>query len=154
MKPLRKLATAILDLLRQGLTPEKIAMAIAVSLTLSTFPVLGSTTILCIATSARFGLNLAAMQLVSWAAYPVQLSLFIPLLRLGAKVVHSEVPIPNLLTLAKLLASDLLGTISLYWPATIGAILAWCVASPVVIFGVYWITLFPIRRLALGIART
>ncbi len=154
MRPLRKLPTAILDLLRQGLTPEKIAMAIAVSLTLSTFPVLGSTTILCIVTSARFGLNLAAMQLVSWAAYPVQLSLFVPLLKLGAKVVHSEVPIPTLVTLAKLLASDLFGTISLYWPATIGAILAWCVASPAVIFTLYWLTLVSIRRLARGVVRT
>jgi uncharacterized protein (DUF2062 family) len=151
--PFRKLAVAILDLLRQGLTPEKIAMAIAVSIALSTFPVLGSTTLLCIATSSLFGLNLAAMQLVSWLAYPLQLNLFVPLLRLGSKIVHSDVPIPSLVTIGKMLASDLFGTIRIFWPATMGAILAWCLASPAVIIAIYWLTIFPIRRLARAIVR-
>ena len=62
----RRPGKKILELLRQGLTPEKIALGIAVGMTLSTFPELGSTTLLCITAAAVFGLNLPAMQIVSW----------------------------------------------------------------------------------------
>lgn len=43
----RRLIRPILDLLRQGVTPEKIALSIALGGALGVFPALGSTTALC-----------------------------------------------------------------------------------------------------------
>jgi uncharacterized protein (DUF2062 family) len=40
----RHLVRPILDLLRQGVTPEKIALSLALGMALGVFPVLGSTT--------------------------------------------------------------------------------------------------------------
>src|SRR5215472_18851503 len=79
----RKLVVPILDLLRQGITPEKIAQSLAFGLVLGVFPVLGSTTILCALAAIIFRLNLPAIQLVNYFVYPLQLALLIPFIRFG-----------------------------------------------------------------------
>ena len=43
----RRLVEPILELLRQGVTPEKIALSLAFGLGLGIFPVLGVSTMLC-----------------------------------------------------------------------------------------------------------
>ena len=43
----RRVARPILELLRQGVTPEKMAMSLALGVALGVFPVLGTTTALC-----------------------------------------------------------------------------------------------------------
>jgi uncharacterized protein (DUF2062 family) len=60
----------IVDLLRQGITPEKIALSIALGAVLGIFPVLGSTTILCAAAAFVLRLNLSAIQIVNFLIYP------------------------------------------------------------------------------------
>ena len=148
MSLFRKPGKKILELLGQGLTPEKIALGIAVGMTLSTFPVLGSTTLLCITAAAVFGLNLPAMQIVSWLSYPLQLSLLVPLLRLGARLVGSHVQVPSLAEIGARLATNLWSTIVEFWPATIGAMIIWLLASPFVVLATYFLTIQPVRRVA------
>src|SRR5262250_3415773 len=79
----RKLVLPIIDLLRQGITPEKIAQSLAFGIVLGVFPVLGSTTILCALAAIIFRLNLPAIQLVNYFVYPLQLALLIPFIRFG-----------------------------------------------------------------------
>ena len=43
----RTLVRPLLSLLTQGLSPEKLALSVVCGATISTFPVIGSTTILC-----------------------------------------------------------------------------------------------------------
>ena len=43
----RKLVQPFIDLLKQGVTPEKIALTVALGITLGVTPVIGSTTMLC-----------------------------------------------------------------------------------------------------------
>ena len=43
----RRLVRPVLELLRQGVTPEKIALSLTLGVALGVFPVLGSTTALC-----------------------------------------------------------------------------------------------------------
>jgi uncharacterized protein (DUF2062 family) len=148
----RRLGNRILDLLRQGLTPEQIALGIAVGVTLSTFPVLGSTTLLCITASAALGLNLAAMQMVNWLSYPLQLSLFVPLLRLGSRLVGSHTQVPSLPEIGARLATNLWSTIVELWPATVGAMVIWLLASPVMVLAIYFVTIQPVRRVARSVS--
>ena len=61
----------ILELLRQGVTPEKIALSLAFGLGLGIFPVLGVSTILCTVAAIVLRLNLPAIQLVNYLAAPV-----------------------------------------------------------------------------------
>ena len=73
----------LLRLLRQGLSPEKLALSIAVGIALGVFPVLGTTTLLCALAAILFRLNVPAMQLVNYLVFSLQLALLIPFIRLG-----------------------------------------------------------------------
>jgi uncharacterized protein (DUF2062 family) len=66
----RKLVRPLVDLLRQGVSPEKIALSVALGVTLGVFPLLGSTTALCALAAFTMQLNLAAIQLVNYFVYP------------------------------------------------------------------------------------
>ena len=81
-----KIIHSLSRLLRQGLSPVKLSLVIALGITLSIFPVLGTTTLICTFVSLIFNLNLPAMQLANYAAFPLQVILFFPFLKLGETV--------------------------------------------------------------------
>ena len=81
-----KIVLSFYKLLKQGLSPVKLALVIALGMTLSVFPVLGTTTLICTLVSIFFNLNLPAMQLANYAAFPFQIILFFPFLKLGETV--------------------------------------------------------------------
>ncbi|MDC0205982.1 DUF2062 domain-containing protein [Nitrospinae bacterium] len=81
-----KIIHSLSRLLRQGLSPVKLSLVIALGITLSIFPVLGTTTLICTFISLLFNLNLPAMQLANYAAFPLQVILFFPFLKLGETV--------------------------------------------------------------------
>ncbi|HEY6377089.1 MAG TPA: DUF2062 domain-containing protein, partial [Edaphobacter sp.] len=89
----RRVALPIFALLRMGATPEKLAWSIAVGLLIGVNPILGSTTIFCLAIAFLFRLNVAASQIGNHIVYPLELLLVIPLMRLGNIVFRTE-PIP------------------------------------------------------------
>src|SRR5262249_32812333 len=85
----RRVVNPFIDLLKQGITPEKLALTVARGVTIGAFPVLGSTTILCGIASWALKLNIPAMQLVNYLVYPLQLALLIPFLRIGSSLFGS-----------------------------------------------------------------
>jgi uncharacterized protein (DUF2062 family) len=72
--------------LKQGLSPVKLSLVVALGITLSIFPVLGTTTLICTLVSILFNLNLPAIQFANYAAFPLQIILFFPFLKLGETV--------------------------------------------------------------------
>jgi len=113
--------------LTQGVTPAALALSLAVGLGLGTFPVLGSTTILCAAAAALLKLNQPAIQLVNYVAYPLQLVLLVPLLRAGAALLGASSESLTLDALRAQIGADPWGAIGLYGKATAGAVLVWAV---------------------------
>jgi uncharacterized protein (DUF2062 family) len=69
--------------LTQGVTPQKIALTIALGINLAMFPILGSTTLLCAAVAFWLKLNQPIIQLVNWLAYPLQFAMLLPFIRIG-----------------------------------------------------------------------
>jgi uncharacterized protein (DUF2062 family) len=81
----------ILALLRMGATPRSLAWSIAAGLLIGINPVIGSTTVLCLAAAFSLRLNVVASQIANHAMFPVELALVIPFIRLGARVFHTAV---------------------------------------------------------------
>jgi uncharacterized protein (DUF2062 family) len=81
-----KIVLSFYKLLKQGLSPVKLALVIALGMTLSVFPVLGTTTLICTSVALLFHLNLPAIQFANYAAFPLQIILFFPFLKLGKSV--------------------------------------------------------------------
>jgi uncharacterized protein (DUF2062 family) len=89
----RRIALPVLALLRRGASPQKLAWSLAAGILIGINPILGSTTVLCLALAFIFRLNIAASQLTNHLAYPLQLILVIPFIRLGSRVFHTA-PMP------------------------------------------------------------
>lgn len=82
----RRLVLPILALLRMGATPRRLAWSIAVGIAVGLNPALGTTTILCLAISFAFRLNIVAAQLANHAMFPLEVALVVPFIRLGSRV--------------------------------------------------------------------
>jgi uncharacterized protein (DUF2062 family) len=83
VKPVQRAVQVLADQFRQGLTPHEMALTLAVGLCLSVPPVIGTTTILCALAAVVLRLNQPLIQAVNFLAYPLQLLLLVPYLRLG-----------------------------------------------------------------------
>lgn len=87
---MERLTRPILAQLRQGVTPEKIALTLALGLALAVFPLFGTTTALCAVAGVALRLNQPLIQLVNYVAYPLQLALIYVFVRFGEGVVGAE----------------------------------------------------------------
>ena len=76
-----------------GASPEKLAWSIAVGLLVGINPILGSTTVVCLAAAFLFRLNLAASQLANHIVYPLELILVIPFIHFASRIFRIA-PIP------------------------------------------------------------
>jgi hypothetical protein len=82
----RRCVLPILALLRMGATPRRLAWSVAAGLMIGINPAIGSTTLLCLAVSLRFRLNVVAAQIANHAMFPLELALLVPFIRLGSRV--------------------------------------------------------------------
>jgi uncharacterized protein (DUF2062 family) len=89
----RRIALPIFALLRMGATPEKLAWSIATGLLIGINPILGSTTVLCLALAFVLRLNIAASQIGNHIVYPLELILVIPFIHIASRIFHTE-PMP------------------------------------------------------------
>jgi uncharacterized protein (DUF2062 family) len=69
--------------LRQGISPRRLALTIALGFAIGCIPVLGIPTVLCAGLALVLRLNQPAIQLANYAAMPLQLILIVPFIRLG-----------------------------------------------------------------------
>jgi uncharacterized protein (DUF2062 family) len=140
------LSARLLHLLRQGLTPEKLALSLALGVGLSCFPVFGTTTILCAIVALAFRLNLPAIQVGNYLALPLQLALFIPFLRLGERLTRArKMPLSpeQLLALAKTSPDR---TARLLVEGQWHSILGWLAVAPM-LTGLAYLIARPLMRL-------
>ena len=84
-----RVVALVMAQLMQGATPQKIALSIALGLSLGIIPILGVTTMLCAVAAIRFRLNQPVIQLVNWLVYPLQLGLMLVFVRIGEWLMHA-----------------------------------------------------------------
>ena len=89
----RRVVAPIVAQLKQGITPQKIALTLALGGVLGIFPILGATTLLCAVAGVWLRLNQPIIQLVNYLVYPVQIALLIPFYRAGERLFGAE-PVP------------------------------------------------------------
>lgn len=145
----RKFVVPIVDLLRQGITPEKIALSLAFGIGLGVFPVLGSTTLLCTLAAILFRLNLPAIQLVNYFVYPLQLVLLIPFMRFGERLFRSPHVSLSLTIIFESIKRSAWQTTKTYWTTGWHAMAAWCLVGPLAIWMIYLVLAPSLRKLAL-----
>jgi len=144
----RKILVPLMDLLRQGITPEKIALSLAIGICLGVFPIIGTTTALCTLAAIVFRLNLPAVQLVNYLVYPLQLALLVPFIRLGEIIFRAPHVSLSLTVILESIKRSAWQATKIYWTSGWHAVIAWCFVGPVSI-GIIYLVLAPaLRRLA------
>ena len=147
----RRVAQPVADLLKQGVTPERIALSIAVGVAVGAFPVLGATTLLCAALAIVFRLNLVAVQLANWLSYPLQIALLLPLYRLGESLFRVQERLqlsPG--ALVDMFERDFWGAIVQLWDTTLRAMAAWGLLAAPAVALMYLILAPALRRTRLA----
>jgi uncharacterized protein (DUF2062 family) len=148
----RTVVDPILALLKQGATPRLLAWSIAIGLVIGIFPIVGTTTVLCVAIAVGLRLNVAAMQVANHLVYPLQILLLIPFVRLGERLAGAE-RLP--LTLEKVqgvFAQGLVPGVTTLATSLGHAVAGWAVAAPFAC-GVLYLALRPaIERAARAMA--
>jgi uncharacterized protein (DUF2062 family) len=86
----RRVVGPMLQLLRIGATPERLAWSIAVGLVLGVNPLLGSTTVTALGAASVFRLNVVGSQLAMHLMYPVELMMFPLFIRLGCLLFQTD----------------------------------------------------------------
>jgi uncharacterized protein (DUF2062 family) len=136
-----------IDLLRQGITPQKVALTIALGLALGVTPVIGSTTLLCTLAAIVLRLNLPAIQLVNGLSYPLQLALIVPFLRAGAWLFDDQLlPSLTVTRIFELIRADLGRAIATLWIATVHALAAWLLFGGIAALAIYAVLLPALKR--------
>jgi uncharacterized protein (DUF2062 family) len=141
----RRSILPILALLRMGASPRTLAWSIAVGLLIGINPVIGTTTLLCLAVTFPCRLNVVAVQIANHAMFPFELALVIPFIRLGSWVFHTAaMPLSPQLFLQAVRTAPLALTRQL-WSWEWHAFVLWAaiavVAAPLIAF-----SLMPVLR--------
>jgi uncharacterized protein (DUF2062 family) len=144
----RKLVRPILDLLRQGITPEKIALSIALGAAIGVLPALGTTTTLCAIAALVLRLNLPAVQIVNYFMYPAQIVLLLPFFRLGEKLFRAQHLPLSISQIYEMIHGGAWNAIKFLWTTTWHAIIVWALLAPIFVAMVY-LALVPLLRRAL-----
>jgi len=82
-KPLQSLKTEAAAWLRQGISPRRLALTLALGFAIGCIPVVGIPTALCAGLALALRLNLPAIQAANYVVMPLQLLLIVPFVRLG-----------------------------------------------------------------------
>ena len=150
----RWLLEPLLALLRQGISPQRLALCVAIAVVVGNIPILGVSTILCAFIALIFRLNLPAIQLVQAAMAPTQLLLIIPFVRLGEWIVRAP---PQLVSIKAALALMSQGGV---WQAVVvlrdaifHAGLAWALTAPFCVYLIHRLLTPVFERMAAQIGR-
>lgn len=144
----RRIRDPILAQLTQGITPQKIALTFAVGSACALFPILGTTTILCIAAAIALKLNQPLIHLLNQLLWPAHIPVMYGCIRLGETLFS-----------APRVSFDVVRMTGLFWEhptqffhqfgaTAFHAIVAWTLLAPFFIAAIYFIVLPLTRRLA------
>ena len=141
----RRVIIPILELLKQGVTPERLALSLAIGTVLGVSPILGVTTALAFLICYVFRLNPVAMQLMNYLMYPFQILLFLPFIHAGEHLFRAEHLRLNTAQLEQLIHSNIAFAIQTLWTAIWHAITVWALIAPFAVFFLY-VVLTPLLR--------
>jgi len=133
----RKILAPLLALLRQGVSPSRLALCVSIGIVVGNIPILGVSTILCSLIALLFRLNLPAIQIVQAAMAPSQILLIIPFVRLGEWIMRDPPQPLSIEAGMQLLARGVWQAVQTLWSAIVHAGIAWILVAPCAVFLLY-----------------
>jgi uncharacterized protein (DUF2062 family) len=144
----RKLIQPVFNFLKQGISPEKLALAFTLGILIAVFPVFGSTTLLCFLLVFLFRVNVAAIMLANYFAYPLQFVLYLPFIRLGEYLYNAPGMTFSVSEIFSMFTNDVFAAIAILWWSTMYAVTAWLIISVPLGFLLYYLLKVILEKVA------
>ncbi len=133
--------------LLKGADSRGLAITCAMGVSLGAFPLIGTTTVLCLIAGLALGLNQPVLQTVNYLMAPVQLAL-IPVFGFAGMHLGSPLNVdPNPATIVAEFLKSPSGFLVVYGELGLRAVAVWGVTAPIGGFVVYRLCLSTFRRL-------
>ncbi len=137
----------IVHQLTQGITPEKVALTLAVGSACALFPIVGTTTFLCFVIGIALRLNQPIIQLVNGMCVPIHIPAVLGLIRAGEWMFREPKTNLNIRYLNHTFWGDPGLFLHRYSTIALHAVVAWAAVLPIWIPLVYFIFLPVLREL-------
>lgn len=157
VKPLpfwrRWIVDPVMRQMTQGVSPGKVALSIAVGSALALFPILGTTTTLCVIAGVALRLNQPIIQGVNALCTFVYFPLIVAFVRLGDRILGSAPSSLDIPLMVSLFAHHPGDFFRQFGSTALHAVVGWSVVAPFWIPLVYLATVGPLRNAAERLAR-
>jgi uncharacterized protein (DUF2062 family) len=144
----RRVVDVVMAQLRQGITPQKIALTVAMGVTVGLFPILGSTTLLCFLTGIALKLNQPIIQAVNYLVYPLQIAGIYFFIRIGEWLTRTPPLQFSIAGLIQQFRAEPLHFFQEFGMTALRGVLAWILIAPIAAAALYFGLLPVLRRLA------
>lgn len=146
----RRVLEPIIELLTQGVTPDKIAATLAVGVTIGLFPFIGTTTTLCLLIGLWQRMNLPILQAVNYLLTPLHLVMILVYVRMGEWLCNApeekQFSVTGMVRAFKeLTVGEFLRQ---FGGAGLHALIAWSLTAPLLFCAVYFGARVLLRRLS------
>lgn len=149
----RRVVAPIVAQLKQGITPEKIALTLALGGVVGVFPIIGATTALCALLAWRLKLNQPIIQLINYLLYPLHLLLLLPFYRAGETLFgQPHLPIFSIADLVHRFRDGPLQFLLDYGMVGLYGVAVWCLLAPPAALLLYWALRPTLRALSTRMA--
>jgi uncharacterized protein (DUF2062 family) len=149
----RRLLAPVIAQMTRGVSSERIAWTIALGLVLGVFPILGSTTLICLFAGWVLRLNQPILFVFKTLVYPLHLALILVFIHLGERL-HGvpliRFSIPQLL---EKFQTDPMRFVHDFGLAAWHGVSAWLLIAPFAIFLIKMATLPALKALALSLEK-
>lgn len=149
----RRLLGPIVAQLTVGISPDRVAWTIALGVVLGIFPIMGSTTLICLLAGWLLRLNQPVLHVFKTVVYPLHLALILVFIRLGERLYGVPLisfSIPQLVVKFK---DDPLQFARDFGLAAWHGVSAWLLIAPVVALLIKMAVMPLLRRLAQALER-
>lgn len=144
----RWLVEPVVRQLTQGVSTRKIALTLAVGSTFALFPILGTTTTLCVIAGVALGLNQPIIQGVNALCTFIYFPLLYAFIWLGDRVAGSSGPVIDVPLMISLLTYHPGQFFSRFGVTVVHAVVGWALAAPAWMALVYFGSQPPLRAAA------
>jgi uncharacterized protein (DUF2062 family) len=143
----RRVVEPVVRQMTQGISPEKIALTLAVGSACGVFPVPGTTTLLCLFVGIGLRLNQAIIQVVNGVLTPIHVALFFLFVNAGDLLTGTPHVKVGFHALETMIWDDPRHFLRLFDGVIFHALLGWAVLAPIWIVLTYNIALPTLREI-------
>ena len=142
----KKIIQPVIALLKQGVTPEKLARTFAIGIVVGISPFIGLTTVICTSLAFILRLNPVGTNIANFLVYPIQIILLIPYLQAGSWISGSTLGSVNADVLLQRITSTPFETFKELGLSYFAGLGVWALAALPITLLSYWLMLPLLRK--------